>query len=123
MLGSTSVPDLTGPKWESGPEVERQETPECTSHFVVCVQGLEGGKESRADRYGDMARLGGTCGHLLRESPPAELDHSPVPVPLLEPTSAHARPGPHISLSEPPHCPSLHPMHPDSSEMAFCASG
>lgn len=70
------------------------------------AQGLEGGRESRADRYGDMARLGGTCSHLLRESPPADLDHSPVPVPLLEPGSTHHRaPRPDISLSEPAHLP------------------
>ena len=47
------------------------------------VQGLEGSRKDRVDRYSDMARLGGTAGHLVREFPPSGLDHSPVTVPLL----------------------------------------
>lgn len=75
------------------------------------VQGLEFGRESRADRYGDMARLGGTCGHLLREFPPAGLDHSPVPVLLVESNSASERSSPSIPLSEPASCHTLfHPV-------------
>ena len=48
------------------------------------MQGLEGSRKDRIDRYSDMARLGGTAGHLVREFPPGGLDHSPVAVPLLE---------------------------------------
>ena len=64
------------------------------------AQGLEFGRESEADRYGDMARLGGTCGHLLREFPPAGLDHSPVPVLLVESTAASEHSSPSIPLSK-----------------------
>ena len=56
----------------------------CTAHAAVGrYQGLEGSRKDKLDRYGDMARLGGTAGHLVREVPPSRLDKSPVTVPLL----------------------------------------
>ncbi len=56
----------------------------CAAHAALGrCQGLEGSRKDKLDRYGDMARLGGTSGHLVREVPPSGLDKLPVTVPLL----------------------------------------
>ncbi len=65
------------------------------------VQGLEGSRKDRIDRYSDMARLGGTAGHLVREFPPGGLDHSPVVVPLLEHSPSSSSTASDVQLGAP----------------------